>query len=260
MLGAERHMSLAFFSVPDNLLGCDSADFDGTNDFMTRGAGLTNAADSKSGIFSCWVRIDGGDGAIRRIWGSSASAGGAIDFFRIALLAANTFQVVGDNSVGTAILVQESDTAYLAGTTWRHLLLSWDLATAAVHLYVNDVEDAGAGPTLTNDTIDYTSGDSSVGGNPDGNAKLDGCLAELYFAPGQYLDFSLVANRRKFISANGKPVSLGSDGSFPTGTAPIAYFHLNDGQAVANFASNKGSGGDFSITGTLTTGTTSPSG
>ena len=89
--------------------------------------------------------------------------------------------------------------------------------------------------------------------------KLKGFFAEVSFAFGQSLDFSIVSNRRKFLSAGGKPVFLGADGSLPTGTAPIIYQHLDDGEAVANFATNRGTGGDFTITGTLDTGSTSPS-
>jgi hypothetical protein len=131
------------------------------------------------------------------------------------------------------------------------------MATAN-HLYINDVDDENV-LTFTDDTLDYTGGDWSVGARPSGNLKFDGCLSEFYFAPGQYLDFSLVANRRKFISPTGKPVQLGLTGSLPTGTAPLMYHHLDDGEAVANFATNRGTGGNFTITGTLDTAASSPS-
>jgi hypothetical protein len=84
-------------------------------------------------------------------------------------------------------------------------------------------------------------------------------MAELYFAPGQYLDFSTESNRRKFITAIGTPMDLGSDGSAPTGTAPLVYQRLAAGETVANFATNRGTSDDFSIIGTLVTGSSSPS-
>jgi hypothetical protein len=37
------------------------------------------------------------------------------------------------------------------------------------------------------------------------------------------------------------------------------YHHLDNGEAVANFATNRGTGGNFTITGTLDTASTSPS-
>ena len=80
-------------------------------------------------------------------------------------------------------------------------------------------------------------------------SAFNGALAEVYFAPGQYLYFSIASNRRKFISRTGKPVHLGTTGMLPTGTAPLVYHHLDDAEAVANFATNRGTGGNFTITG-----------
>lgn len=247
------------FASYTNLAVVESADFDGTNDFMARGAGLTGAADSKSGIFSLWIRTDARDGTLRGIFNLVTTLGGGTGRFNVIHLAANTFRLFGANAAGSTILQLTSNTAYAADATWRHFLLSWDLAAAAGHLYVNDADDLAAGSTLTNDTIDYTVADSGVGALPDASAKSSDVYAELYFAPGQYLDFSVLANRRKFISSSGKPMFLGVDGALPTGTAPIVYFHLGDGEAVASFATNRGPGGDYAITGTLVLGSTSPS-
>ena len=238
--------NLFFSAYGQPLIICDSADF--SSDSMARGAGLDGAADSKSGILSAWLRLDGGNGSALRILNS---AGDSLIFLRRAT--DNLIGIGADNSTSTEILLLLSDTAYTAGATWLHILASWNLATAAAHLYINDVEDLAAGPTLTDDTIDYTVADWVSG------TSMDGCLAEVYFAPGQFLDFSVVTNRRKFVSSYLKPVYLGTDGSLPTGTAPIVYFHLADAEAVADFATNRGTGGDFTITGTLATGSTSPS-
>ena len=241
-------------TYPNPMIVCDSADFDGTNDYMTRGAGLTGAADSKSGILSCWIRLDGTDSALQGILYSEATP----VTFIFARQADNTFRISGANTAGTLILLLVTTGTYLASSTWLHVLASWNLATAAGNLYINDVSDLAA-PTLTDDTIDYTRTDWWIGSATGGSSRSDSCLAEPYFAPGQYLDFSLVHNRRKFISASGKPVHLGTTGALPTGTAPLVYQHLADAEAVANFATNRGTGGDFTITGTLDTGSTSPS-
>ena len=115
--------------------------------------------------------------------------------------------------------------------------------------------------TNTNDTIAYAGatnwGLGAVVGT--GSGKIFGSLAEFYFAPNQYLDFSNIYNRRKFISSTGKPVFLGSSGALPTGTSPIIYNHINKAEAAANFALNRGTGGNFTITGILDTASTSPS-
>lgn len=257
-LGRGDYPSSVTYNNPP-LLTCDSAQFDGTNDYMNRGADLTGSADSKKGILSFWFRMDGGDGAIQRLLSNSTTVGGtSVGGFTCARNSDNTFLVAALNTSGSVIMSLSTAATFAAGATWRNLLCSWDLATSgARHLYIQDASDITV-TTFTNDTIDYTRADYQVG-NLGGLSKLNGCLAELYFAPGQYLDFSVTTNRRKFISASGKPVHLGSDGSLPTGTAPIVYQHLAAAEAPANFALNRATGGNFTIIGTLTTGSSTPS-
>lgn len=250
-------MQTLFMNYGQTLTIVDTADFDGTNDVMKRGAALTGIADSKTGILSIWARIDGGDGTLRRIF-SCATVQGC----QLNLTTGNNFQLLGQNVTPATILNLTSTTSYIAGATWRHFLASWNMAVAGSgRLYITNVSDKSE-VTYTNDTINYTGAtDWSIGDATTGPSVLEfnGCLAEVYFAPGQYLDFDIVANRRRFISANGKPVYLGATGQIPTGTAAIVYQHLDDGEAVANFATNRGTGGNFTITGTLDTGSTSPS-
>jgi hypothetical protein len=65
--------------------------------------------------------------------------------------------------------------------------------------------------------------------------------------------------RRKFISAAGKPVLLGADGSIPTGQAPAIFLHLDKGEHSSGFAINRGVGGTLALGGTLTGASSSPS-
>jgi hypothetical protein len=237
----------------------DAADFDGTNDYMTTGAALSGQAASKQGIFSCWFRMDntGGDLLI------GADLGADWEVFRAR--ASSTQIIVAGNNVTSADGFNIVANMTVNTATWYHLLASWDIsASSTTHLYVNDVseKDSATTPNLSTEynLIDnWTAGayeqDVAFGG---GNL-WDGCLAEIYFAPGQYLDFSVEANRRKFISATGKPVSLGSSGSTPTGSTPLIYLHLDDAESVSNFATNRAGTGNFSITGALATCASSPS-
>jgi hypothetical protein len=252
---------LLFGAYSNPLRVVDSADFDGTNDYMRRVGGLTGAADSKTGILSVWVRFDGGDGAAQCvIMGASALAGAAIRGIGVYKNAGNRLSINGVSTAPGVNLEWISDTTYTAGASWLHILSSWDLATSTINVYVNDASVAPlSAPTIVDANLDYTNADTAVGANGDASQKLNGCLADLYFAPGQYLDISNVYNRRKFISASGKPVHLGLTGALPTGTAPLVYHHLDDAEAVASFATNRGTGGDFTITGTLATGSSSPS-
>lgn len=255
-----RGAAPALLGVPWKPIVSASAQFDGVNDYMTRGAGLTGAADSKSGILSTWVRLDGGDGSPALLLCSTTTLAGSAVVFQFRRNIANKFEILGPNAASATILNLLTVASYTASATWLHVLFSWDLATAgASNLYINDVSDKSA-PTFTNDTIDYTSADWGIGGRPDAAGLLNGLLAECYFAPGQYLDFSVTANRRKFITATLRPMDLGSDGSVPTGTAPKVYQKLVIGETVSNFATNRGGGGNFSITGALTAGSTNPGG
>ena len=98
-----------------------------------------------------------------------------------------------------------------------------------------------------------------IGTERSGGINFVGDMADLWIAPGQsLLDDSgdiPTSTLRKFISADGKPVDLGSDCTNPTGIAPAVCF---SGDA-SSFATNRGTGGAFTLTGTLTDASTSPS-
>ena len=235
----------------------DSADFDGTNDYMTRGGALNGAANSKTGIVSFWFRNDGGTG-IRNFFEHAGQGG-----LSFGLDGGNSFFADGELDDANDVMgLYSGATTYGASSTWHHVLFSWDLTDGGTsrRLYIDDVNVQSGGGLWSNSNINWaTATDWFVGADSAGASKFNGAIAELYLAPGQFLDFSIVANRRKFITADGKPVHLGTTGALPTGTAPLVYHHIDDGEAVANFATNRGTGGNFSITGTLDTGSTSPS-
>lgn len=248
-----HHGLIATYANP--MIVCDAADFDGTNDFMDA-ASLSGLVDGKSGIVSFWARFDA-SGAQQVVFNTVGGPGSGLQIIRLSPFGA--MKIAGTNSGGTPRLALPTSSSFSPGAAWINFLASWDLAAGVGNFYVNDVSDIGV-TTLTNDTLDYAQPSGMrVGANPAGSEKFNGCLAELYFAANQYLDFSLVANRRKFISASGKPVHLGVTGALPTGVAPTFYLHLDDAEAVANFATNRSGAGDFTITGALDTGSSSPS-
>jgi hypothetical protein len=126
-------------------------------------------------------------------------------------------------------------------------------------MYIDDADDEKAGTLQTDAVIDYTRANHTIGAETGGASKLNASIAEVYINYAEYIDITIEANRRKFIGANGKPVSLGDDGSIPTGTSPIVYFSVKQGDAATVFATNKGTGGNYTITGALTIATTDPS-
>jgi len=233
--------------------------FDGTNDFMARGANLTGIANSAQGICSCWVRINGGDAAQQLIFQSNTA--GLFDIYRNS---SNKFYLKLFSAGYASGLTVPTTTSYTTSPTWRHLLFSWDTDFAAAsrvaHMYINDVSDKGTADNDYGVAFSVTYADEtnwSVGASQDTGAdKANMDMAELWFLSGVFLDFSLVENRRKFITQLGKPADLGGFGENPLGTRPLVYFK---GPADA-FNVNRGTGGNFTVTGTLDNGATSPSG
>lgn len=234
-----------------------SADFDST-DHLNRGGNLTGIADAKSGIFSCWVRFDGGDGAAQALLFGSEGGGNVdgVSFYRDT----DNKLYIQDNTGSAASFGLVSSGTIVSGAAWRHILAAWNGATGAKHLYLDGVDALDAGGSAANnvdteytDCVNWRVGDDTFG------EYLNGCLAEVYFAPGQYLDLSIAGNRAKFRMANNQPAALGATGASPTGVAPLVFQSLRPGDAVAAFATNRGTGGNFTVSGTLTLGSNSPS-
>lgn len=236
---------------------CDGAVFDGSTNVLGKSSALSGVVNSKSGILSLWFFLNGGNGSNMTCF----DAAGGLPFLTVLRNNANKFGIqISDAASATLRLSLSTVSTYVAGSGWKNLLCSWDVASGLSHLYIQDASDKAV-VVLTDATLAYNIGNWAVGGfsNP-ATPQFNGALAEVYFAPGQYLDFSDAANRRKFISATGRPVSLGSDGSLPTGTAPAIYLHLYGGELpTTDFAINRGTGGNFVLTGTLQTQIPSPS-
>jgi hypothetical protein len=217
--------------------------FDGTNDFMLRGAGLTGAADTKTGVFACWVKFNGGNGTLQYI---ADTNGGR---FRVRRSAANIIEVIGSNAAGANILTMNSTDTVTTASGWTHILASWSLAGTAGWLYINDVDRIDtATDVFTNDSIDHTQTEHSIGATTAGASLLNASLADVWFGIGAALDLSVTANRRMFIDANARPVPRADRASIVVATHPIAAFEA----PASAFATNVGDGGNYTVTGALT--------
>lgn len=232
------------FPVPwPRVLG---ADFDGTNDYLTRGAGLTGAADGRKGMVSFWIRFTGGDGAFAAI---VEGTGQLVQIIRTNTANGDCIRINVYSSGVVELMSMTTSGGKLVSAGLMHVLASWDLTAGRAQVYVNDASDRSGTPTLTDADIDYTLGNWRIGAAISGAGnKLQGSLHELWFSFTDSLDLSVEANRRKFISAARGPVYLGTDGSGPTGSAPIIYLRGDH----AAFGANSGTGGDLTLTGTLT--------
>lgn len=217
--------------------------FDGSNDYLTRGAGLTGASDGKKGTLVAFVTFDTAPATAQEF--VLHGTGGKFIFRRDA---DGVFRIIAENSAGSTILNMATSSAYETSDTVYCVMASWDLATPGSNqLYVNDASDV-ATTTFTNDTIDYTVADWAVGADVSGSNKMTGNVLSVWFDQTDNLDFDTELNRRRFLDEQDNPVYLGREGELPTGTQPILFLgnHPN-----TSFETNRGSGGDFTENGTM---------
>ena len=229
------------YTIPPN-----GVDFDGTYDYLSRSSDLVGNVDSKTFTFSAWVYFSDVSGSSNRIIFQSNNG---TEYFYIGLLPSIPYFYFGArNAAGTEIM-----SGYFAPTPteltnkFLHILVSVDLTnTANRKVYINDVFKSTGWAAYTNDFIDFTRGAHYIGAGDTGQvSKVKGRLSHL-FLDYTYRDLSIEANRRLFITADGKPT--------PTATLkalnPILYLPMKDA-ATAHI--NEGTGGNFTLNGTIAT-------
>jgi hypothetical protein len=221
--------------------------FDG-GDWYLRTSDYDGLVNGKVGTISVWFRqnvVFDGSGTARypfqNIYGSLHLYMGSSNRMRIALYGSSSYIW----SVYTSV------DSFKSTEGWVHFVTSWDLGNTVGHVYVNGVSDQAsvtAGPT--DEEIDYTKGKWGWGASSTPSGPINGDMAQWYFNSTEYIDLSVASNLKKFY--DGGPVDLGSDGSTPTGTAPIMFINRTATGAVTEFNTNAGTGGDMVLTGTLT--------
>lgn len=234
----------------------NAVDSDGTNDHLRVEASPTGLADAKTGTVSVWFKPITDAAAARFIatWSDGTSVR-----WSLAWLAADTMRLHAFNSGATLIFSWTSSTTWAAGSGWHHFYATWDLANSGLRsVYMDGASEAGTYSTYTNDTIDYlpaTTPRYTVAAdqaNTAGNKPI-ACLAEFWW-DDTYLDGATnITDFRN--SGTGKPVSLGSDGSTPSGSQPVFYLKT----ASPDWETNSGSGGNFTETGAFAACSDSPS-
>lgn len=223
--------------------------FDGANDYLTRAASL-GAASSKLWSGSMWVRDDNWNSfdILLTLGGSGINGMGIVQLGNGA-----TGITFAARTAGTTNVCLNVTTAALTNVNdgnWHHVMWAFDMANQALSYIIFDGVDVFGDATVTTFTTDALIGfddndEYYVGGISSGS--YDGGLADLWCAPGVYLDLSDSAVIAKFISG-GAPVNLGADGSLPNGTAPLMFFT----GTTDVWHANAGSGGAFTENGALT--------
>ena len=212
-------------------------DFDGST-YLTRGADLDGNADGKAFTLSTYFDVRSTNSNDVIIANASTDSGSGI-YVRRQIT--NVIQVKARNSSGTLILNASTTQTYTTTSNpgRHHLLITANLASAgACHIYVDGVEDTSVS-TFTDDTIDFTKTNFSVGATTSGTDTFTGCLGQLYF--------NLAYDNTPTDYYNDGYVDFGTDGSGPTGSQPILF--LNN--TLSTWQTNLGSGGGMTENGTL---------
>jgi len=199
--------------------------------YMT--AGVTSfPASSYKGTLSLWLRK--GTSIYRQIEHSTS----------IDMNISNSLQMILKGTTAATVLAMRTNTSVPLGS-WAHVMMSWDLTIGATHVYLND---ASAKDTyiLTANPVKWNWNTLYHFSTFGASQKFIGCMADFYLNMDEYIDLSVEANRRLFITAAGDPVDLGADGSNPTGSQPAIMlqgegnaFNINSGYGP-NFAINNG--------------------
>lgn len=223
------------------------ATFDGT-DYLERTTTLGSVSSPTSILGSFWIRPNLSDTSQRVIIARNRGAGGAgltVEFQG----GTSILIITAINAAGTTTVFNFTGPT-LSNSAWHHVLFAYDSGTLTGKLYIDDSYHSdpttNLGGTIGNPSSTQIGSFVSTSAN-----NLNGGLAEVWIGYGQFSDITVTANRRKFITAAGKPALLGSDGSGPTGTRPTIYFRGGE----TEFATNRGLGGTFTQTGTLATST-----
>lgn len=174
----------------------------------------------------------------------------AVMVFKISLYPTNKIDVTVYNNENNTHYKLKQSTNTLTANAWNSVLISWNTQPAngpdkILKIFINDVEspgsETGSGSTFGTYWPEFTKW--IVGNNGYGSNQFKGQLARLmlYIQTG-YMDFTVEANRRKFITADNKPADI----IMP----PNPRIYLPN--PASSIELNAGTGGNFTKTGSFT--------
>jgi hypothetical protein len=225
--------------------------FNGTNDYLSYGSPLAGVSDGKTITASFWAKFN-----------SYPSSG----CFTVYNTNPSRVRIVycGNGTETMQLELRDTGGALRANVgcgpdphvvdTWYHHLISINMTTGEAHCYVDDADSLQTFSAPTDVTLDFTNAQHTVGAGAGPSELLEGDIADLWIDYETYIDFSIEANRRKFIDADGNPIYLGASGSAPTGSAPDIFLSGD----TDTWHTNKGTGGGFTENGALTDAITKP--
>ena len=191
--------------------------------------------DGDQGTFFCWVKyVLPSLGSIFELQGS-----GSGQFF-VQPQSDGQTNVLGENTAGVAVLTELSTVDKLPSGVWTAIMVSWDLTSPVANYFFQPLD--GAAINVANvdipviGTIDLDGTPASIyGGSGTGINLLGVCFSQLMMDNTVYTDFSIPANREKFVTSAGKPKDLGADASPALGFPAEFYLPNGDIRGVPNW-------------------------
>lgn len=237
------------FSPPNTPYVANAVTFDGSVDYLEKNTALSGVSDTKLLTLSFWIKTSA-SGSFQSLMDSDTTTS-----MFMGVGSSDNFRLSWDESDGSPTINISGGTNLVTGN-WTNVLCSFDLTnTGKRHVYVNDSDDSPTWDVYDNNNMSTGNSNWTIGEVYGGGNNYYGDIADFWLDIGTYIDFSVTANRRKFIDSNGKPVYLGSNGNNPTGSSPTIF----QSGATATWHTNKGTGGGFTENRPLTTASTSPS-
>ncbi len=215
------------------------------DDRLERDGALTGITATNTWTVSFWFKFTDAayDGSVMTVlfFGDYTTA----NPFVVDRTSGNLIRVACRDSSNGILVNLFTSATFTAGGGWHHAFISNNGTTS--NLYIDGASDKNeSSQSATSVPFTYTgtspAADWSIGMFPDTNFPAAMKISELWFSN----TYTAAPTNWRSGSA---PANLGSDGSTPTGTAPLIY--LKDPAAL--FATNSGTGGNFTVkTGTLT--------
>ncbi len=185
---------------------------DGTDEYS-----ILDAANANNGLHTEWTDTTVGGNEWTHVMLNAHSTGGVTKFNLVydttTVISNTTFAWGANDGMGNFVAgpitfpFALSSNWYLGGTPWTN----WEFGNASLD--------------MTN-----TAYGTNPGGSRGAAYGFIGCLMEVWFAPGQYVDFTSQTVREKFHTKEDDilgilaPVDLGPTGKLPTGSKPKVYF------------------------------------
>lgn len=220
------------------LMSWNGKKFNGTTDYLTANA-LTGIADSKVGTMVIFVRFGQAVTATAEILVDSKDTAGTAGAFRVDRVpTTGHLRFQARNTADASVLNQRTSGAELAAAGTYALLYSWNMDGTGVTAYIGNTATVINTTTFTSgSTLDNTVTSHSIGATTAGSLFELGDIYAVWFDSTAAMDFTVEANRRKFIDSNNVPIFLGANGELPTGTSPILFLGYDK---VARWKNNRG--------------------